>query len=80
MLQIQLALIYIFTTIIKLQGHSWPNGDALYLALHVKMYTFPLGDWLLATASSALLHGLTTFTLLVEGGCWPVSAATIRAT
>ncbi len=67
MLQIQLAIIYIFTMIIKLQGHSWAAGDALYLALHVKMYTFPLGDWLLANAPVGLLQALTGFTLLVEG-------------
>ena len=39
MFQLQIALIYIFTTVSKLQGRTWLNGDALYMALQVRMHT-----------------------------------------
>jgi HTTM domain len=68
MFQLQVAIIYGFTTVIKLQGQDWPHGDALYRALQISMYTFPTGDWLLMNAPIALLRALTGFTLLVEGG------------
>lgn len=68
MLQLQVAIIYIMTTVIKLQGQSWPGGDALYLALQARLYVFPTGDWLLTHAPLEVLRALTSFTLLVEGG------------
>ncbi len=68
MFQLQVALIYLFTTIYKLQGETWLNGDAVYMALQVRMHTFPLAEWLLANASLPVLGALTYFTLAVEGG------------
>lgn len=68
MFQIQIALIYIFTTIFKLQGQTWSNGDALYMAMQVRMHTFPLAEWLLANASISVLRTLTYIALLIEGG------------
>jgi hypothetical protein len=66
--QIQIALIYIFTTIFKLQGQTWPNGNALYMAMQVRMHTFPLAEWLLANASISVLRTMTYIALLIEGG------------
>ncbi|MBA3874703.1 MAG: HTTM domain-containing protein [Anaerolineae bacterium] len=68
MLQIQIALIYIFTVIFKLQGQTWPNGDALYMAMQIKMHTFPVADWLLANVSISVLRTFTFMALLVEVG------------
>lgn len=68
MFQLQIALIYIFTTIFKLQGQTWPSGDALYMAMQIRMHTFPVAEWLLANASPSLLRTLTYIALLIEGG------------
>ncbi|MCA0454251.1 MAG: HTTM domain-containing protein [Chloroflexi bacterium] len=68
MLQIQIALIYIFTTIFKLQGQTWQSGDALYMAMQVRMHTFPVAEWLLANASISVLRTVTYMALLIEGG------------
>lgn len=67
MIQVQIALIYIFTTIFKLHGETWQNGDALYMALQVRMHTFPIAEWLLANASLDLLRALTYLALILEG-------------
>ncbi len=68
MMQLQIALIYIFNAVIKGQGAAWNNGDALYLALQARLYVFPWGDWLLTNAPLDLLRLLTHATLLIEGG------------
>ncbi|MBI1281455.1 MAG: hypothetical protein GC179_25230 [Anaerolineaceae bacterium] len=68
MIQLQIALVYIFTTIFKLQGQTWPSGDALYMAMQVRMHTFPLAEWLLINASTSVLRTLTYIALLIEGG------------
>ncbi len=68
MFQLQIALIYIFTTVFKLQGQTWPSGDALYMAMQVRMHTFPLAEWLLANASTSVLRTFTYMALWVEGG------------
>ncbi len=68
MFQLQIALIYIFTTIFKLQGQTWPSGDALYMAMQIRMHTFPVAEWLLANASTSVLRTLTYIALLIEGG------------
>ncbi len=68
MIQIQIALVYIFTTVFKLQGQTWTSGDALYMALQVRMHTFPVAEWMLANVSISVLRTLTYMALLVEGG------------
>ncbi len=77
MIQIQVALVYIFTAIFKLEGQSWPNGYAIYMALQVRLYTFPLGDWFLANAPFGLLQILTFLTLVIEAGIVPLVFAPI---
>ncbi len=67
MFQIQIALIYIFTTIFKLQGQTWANGDALYMAMQIRMHTFPLAEWLLTNLPLNMLRVLTYLALLIEG-------------
>lgn len=73
----QVALVYLFTTAIKLEGQSWPDGSAIYLALQVKLYTFPLGDWLLANAAPDVLRILTLITLFIEGAWAPLVLAPV---
>jgi hypothetical protein len=68
MFQIQIALIYVFTTLFKLQGKTWPSGDALYMAMQIGMHTFPLADWLIANVPISVLRTLTYITLFIEGG------------
>ncbi len=68
MFQLQIALIYIFTTIFKLQGQTWLSGDALYMAMQIRMHTFPIAEWLLANASTSVLRTLTYIALIIEGG------------
>jgi len=68
MFQLQVALVYIFTTIFKLQGTTWQSGDALYMAMQIRMHTFPIAEWLLANASTSVLRTLTYAALLIEGG------------
>jgi hypothetical protein len=68
MFQLQIALIYIFTVIFKLEGVTWRSGDALYMAMQVRMHTFPLADWLLVNASTSVLRTMTYIALLVEAG------------
>ncbi len=66
MFQVQIALIYIFSVIFKLQGQMWPSGDALYMAMQIRMHTFPLAEWLLTNAPTSALHVLTYMALLIE--------------
>ena len=66
-LQLQIAIIYLFTFIEKLQGNVWQTGDAMHYALQIKSLTLPTGDLLLAASPPWLLSVLSYFTLLVEG-------------
>ncbi len=67
MLQLQFALVYILTTIFKMQGQTWTSGSALYMAMQVRMHAFPLADWLLLNASTNILRLLTYIALGIEG-------------
>lgn len=75
MIQLQIVIIYVFSTLIKLQGHSWLDGTALYKALQVTLYTFPLGNSLVANVSPDVLRLLTHFSLLIEAA-FPLLAFT----
>lgn len=67
-LQLQVALIYVFTFAIKLGGEPWRDGSALARTLGLRSFAQPLGDWVAAHGGSPLLHVLTYATLVVEGG------------
>jgi hypothetical protein len=71
-IQIQVALIYIFTSYMKWQGAFWSEGDALYYTLQQNGYLLPTGVWLGQTAPLWLLRLLTWSTLLIEAGFAPL--------
>ncbi|MBZ0308125.1 MAG: hypothetical protein K8I82_18815, partial [Anaerolineae bacterium] len=66
MLQLQIALIYLFTFILKLPGDAWKEGDAVYYALQLQSLTLPTGDWVLQNAPYWTLQAVNYFTLVVE--------------
>jgi hypothetical protein len=48
MIQIQFAMIYLFTSVLKLPGDAWTsNGTAIFYAMQIKSLTLPTGDMLL---------------------------------
>ncbi len=66
--QLQIALVYLFTGLLKLPGgpSAWARGEALYYALQLKSLTLPTGDWLLATAPDIGLRWIDYQTLFTE--------------
>ena len=66
-LQLQIAIIYLFSFIEKLPGDAWKIGDAIYYTLQLKSLTLPTGDFLLDISPLWLMIGLSYFTLLMEG-------------
>lgn len=67
MMQIQIAIVYLFTALLK-NHPTWLNGDALFYTLQLESLTFPYAQWLLANLPYAMLQVLTWATLLIEGG------------
>lgn len=65
--QIQVALVYIFTFILKLPGKPWTEGKAVHYALQVTTFTLPTGDWLAQHSPIAIIEILTYGTLFAEG-------------
>ncbi len=68
MIQIQVALIYLFTSYMKWQGVLWRTGDALYYTFQQNGYLLPTGIWLGEVGPLWLLRLLTWSTLLIEIG------------
>ncbi len=64
LLQLQIALVYASTALLKLKGHAWPDGIALYYTTRLEeFYRFPVPF----LAHSMLLVNLATYwTLAVE--------------
>jgi hypothetical protein len=46
MIQLQVALIYLVTGILKAIGPAWQSGEALYSVLQINTLLLPLGQWL----------------------------------
>ena len=67
LIQLQFALIYLATAILKGHGILWLDGSAVYTALQLRGFTHPIADWLLATAPYGMFQVMTWFTLLAEG-------------
>ncbi|HLA45743.1 MAG TPA: HTTM domain-containing protein, partial [Aggregatilineales bacterium] len=68
MMQIQIALVYVFTFILKLPGDIWRDGEALHYALQLQSLTLPFGDWFLDLAPLPLLQLMNYWSLFFEGG------------
>lgn len=66
MIQIQFALIYLFTAWLKLPGAAWRNGDAVYYALQLQSLTLPTGDLVFAYAPLWMLRLMTYQSLFAE--------------
>jgi hypothetical protein len=66
MIQLQVALIYLVSGILKLMGESWRTGDALYTVLQIDTILLPSGEWLGANAPDWLLRATTHGVLIFE--------------
>ncbi len=71
-IQLQVALIYIFTSYYKWRGVFWVEGTALFYALQQIGYLLPLGIWLGQVAPLWLLRLLTWLALLSETAFAPL--------
>jgi hypothetical protein len=66
MIQLQVALIYLVTGVLKLMGDSWRSGEALYTVLQIQSILLPTGQWLGAHAPGWLLRLGTYGALMIE--------------
>ncbi len=66
MAQIQFALIYLFTALLKLPSDQWWHGEATYNALQIQSLTLPTGDWLRDNAPFWVFRFLSRITLIAE--------------
>lgn len=61
--QLQMAVIYLSTGILKLQGADWRNGSAVYYSLNLVQYhRFPLPEFMM---QSLLFSQISTWAVLV---------------
>jgi CubicO group peptidase (beta-lactamase class C family) len=67
-IQIQVALIYIFTSYMKWHGGLWREGIALFYTFQQDGFLLPTGVWFAEIAPPWLLRLLTWSTLLIEAG------------
>lgn len=66
-IQLQIALVYLFTYLFKLPGDLWQNGQAIYHVLQLQSFTHFTGDWFVVIMPLPLLQAMTYFVLAVEG-------------
>ncbi len=66
MVQIQIAMVYLFTGILKIPGFAWQQGTGVYYALQVHSLALPTGDWFLAHGPLWLMQVLNWQTLITE--------------
>lgn len=71
-IQIQIAIIYIFTSYDKWQGALWREGDALFHTFQQVGYLLPTGIWVSQVAPLWLLRLSTWATLLIEAAFAPL--------
>jgi hypothetical protein len=65
-IQLQIALVYLMTGILKLPGDLWQSGDALFYTLQLERLTHFTGDIFLELSPLLLLQILTHFALIAE--------------
>jgi hypothetical protein len=62
LMQVQLSIIYLSSVLIKLTGHTWPQGTAVSYALRlVDMQRLPSPDWI---TTNALIMNVATWAAL----------------
>lgn len=66
MMQLQVALVYLFAGWLKLMGETWLNGDALGYVFQLDTMLLPPGEWFRAFAPDWLLRFLTRATIWFE--------------
>ena len=65
LMQVQLSIIYLSSVLIKLTGHTWPQGTAVSYALRlVDMQRLPSPDWL--TTNAFIMNVATWAALATE--------------
>lgn len=62
---LQLALMYQFTAILKMDSAWLTEGDAIYRSLQLKSFVTPLGEWV-STWPSGILRFMTKLTWFLE--------------
>ncbi|MEL6148314.1 MAG: HTTM domain-containing protein [Chloroflexota bacterium] len=67
LMQSQVALVYLFTFLLKLPGDSWTGGDAVYQALQLDAFLLPTGAWLVEVGPQWLFRYMTHMSLIAEG-------------
>jgi hypothetical protein len=68
LIQIQVALVYIFTFVLKLPGKPWHDGTALYYALQVQSLVLPWGVWFQEHMPLMVFKLGSYFALIMESG------------
>ena len=66
MIQIQVALIYLFTVYTKVLGGGWLEGDALHYAFQIHELLLPAGEWVRSISPDWVLRVGTWSTVLIE--------------
>lgn len=66
MIQLQIAMVYLFAALMKLESDIWKNGEALHYVWQLKSFTLPTADWLLTAAPTWLLSFMSYSALLIE--------------
>ncbi len=66
MIQLQVALVYLFSGLTKLPGGVWLGGDAVSLALQLETFQRPLGRWVVTNTPYWLMQIVTWATVAVE--------------
>ena len=61
---LQVLSVYFFSAILKSGNEWWPDGTAVYFAMHLDRYATPLGQWLLDFPR--LMQGLSYFVYWLE--------------
>lgn len=68
MMQLQIAVLYAFTGLLKATGEVWRDGSALSYILSLQDFITPIGTWTLANLPPLLLRLFTWGTMLIEIG------------
>lgn len=66
LMQLQVALVYLFTGILKTYGAAWLNGSAMFYVMQLDAMLLPTGYWFRGVAPDWLLSAMTYFTLAGE--------------
>jgi hypothetical protein len=66
MMQLQVALVYVFAGWLKALGPMWTNGEAMHYVLQINTLLWPFGFWFRDMAPDALLVFMTHMTIVGE--------------